>query len=82
VAAVAAFAKVRGERLGALRRGMALAIAVHPQRRRKAFLMFAAGNVAGERLAVEDYRQDAILAMEPLEAFDLFVDPVRLGSRR
>ena len=37
------------------------------------------GIVAGERLAVDDRRQDAAFAVQPLEAGDLLVDPARLG---
>jgi hypothetical protein len=75
-------AKVRGKRLGLLAGGSSASVVFRDQRRRKTFLRFTARNAAGARLA-GDYRgDDAAFRMDPLEGFDLDVDPAGPGGCR
>ena len=54
------------------------------QRRRETFLILAAGDVAGEGLAIDDHRQHPVLAMDSLEvpAEMRLIDKADIGGDR
>jgi len=79
VLAVLARARIGGDRLGALAAEVAVGIELEAQRRREALLVRDRGVVRGVRFPADDQAEDAVLAPEPLEVHDLFVDPLGLG---
>ncbi len=75
--AVLAGAHVGGDRFGAQRGQPAVGIELVAQRRGEAFFRFAARDVAGVRLAVDDQAEHPLLAPEALELAHFLVDPAR-----
>ena len=80
--AFAALPEIGGERFGSLGRLVPAPVIFVAQRRREAFLVLAARDVACERLAGSDRGKHAAFGPGPLEAFDLLVGPARLRRRR
>ncbi len=68
-------AKIGGERLSLVARGSTAPVIFVPQGLRQAFFFFAAREVAGERLAIDDDGKDASFRTGPLEGLDLGVGP-------
>ena len=79
---VLAGTRVRCNRFSARRTELAVRPEAKAQRRRKALLFFAPGQVGRIRLAADDQAENAVLAAQALERQNFLVDPLRLCSLR